>query len=594
MSVNTLGVKARFAFVLLGAVLGLAVGAAAMTRVLYDKTGRRLVQKIQEVAGSRVNNADRFAFGYTTDHPDEWKGVKSPKNPNWEVRRGVDLVQVAAGLDYPVNLVFVAKPGSDPDSPVFYVNELHGRIRYVGRDGELHTYGEGLLNFEPVKGEEKSDETGVSGLAPIPGSEDLLATAAYRDPASKLLWNRILRLKSAPGGKKLDKVETILELKEYTSPSNQIQQAAVGPDGKLYVSVGDAENHELSLDLGKFGGKILRMNLDGTSCEDNPFYEETAPESPRSYIYAYGIRNAFDVEFAPDGSRLYAVDNGKNLDRLFEVVRGASYGWNGDPESIRVNALYTWGPVHNTAPVGVTFLREPVLGAGTANRGYIACYGPAAGAGPNAGKSIIEFEINPKSGMLARAPEPLIRYVGPAKATVLGLAEGPDGLYFTDFWGETNGMDDAQGRIWKVVPSKETLGLPIATDEKLASLPPAERGAVHFARNCSSCHTVDGVGGREGPELTHVKSNLTRRLGSGAYDAAIAHLMTSDGTFTVKQRPRLEEVSKTKGDQRLRVWIKNHLEEPRFDNLQAKMPSFESALKPEVRNDIIEFLMTRG
>lgn len=576
-----------------GMLLGLALGTSAAVAVLYDKPGRRLVQKVKEVAGLRVNNADRFSFGYTETHKDDWQAVRSPTLEQWDVRRGLDVELVAEGLDYPVNLAFVPEPGPDPDSPVFYVNELHGKVRYVGRDGTLRTYAEGLLNFEPVLGEDKSDETGLSGLTIVPGTEDLLVTCSRIDAESGLLINAILRLRSRPGGKQVDRVETVLELDEFTSPSNQIQQVRVGPDGKLYVAVGDAENHQLSLDLNRFGGKILRMELDGSACEDNPFYDEFAPEGPRSYVYASGMRNVFDMAFTADGQRLYASDNGKNIDRFFEVTRGASYGWNGDPSSIRVNAMYTWGPGNNTAPVGLTILRNGVLGEGTAGRAYLACYGPAAAVGPNAGKSIIEFTFNPETGMLARAPEPILRYVGPTKATVLGLAEGPDGLYFTDFWGETTGMDDARGRIYKVVTSEETLGLPTVADEQLAGLAPAERGKVYFARNCTHCHTIDGVGGREGPDLTNVTANLARRLNSRSYVAEINTLLASDRSFVVEQRPRLQEVLSAEGDRRLEVWLHHHLEEPRFDHLYAKMPSFAMSLPEDHRNDIIAYLMSR-
>ena len=121
-------------------------------------------------------------------------------------------------------------------------------------------------------------------------------TGAYTDEESGLLSNRILRLISSEDGKGVVDVKVVLDLKEFTSASNQIQQIMFGPDGKLYVSVGDAENHQLSLDREKFGGKILRMNPDGTPCEDNPFFQPT-PTSPSHYVHVYGVRNVFDLDF---------------------------------------------------------------------------------------------------------------------------------------------------------------------------------------------------------------------------------------------------------------------------------------------------------
>jgi len=507
------------------------------------------------------------------------------------VRPGFDVKLVAEGLDYPVNLVFVPRSGPDPDSPVFYLNELHGKIKYVGRDGHVRTYADGLTNVKPIN-REMTDETGLSGLTLVPGTEDLLVTGAFQDESSGLLQNRILRLRSAPGGKRVQKVETVRVLDEFTSPSNQIQQALFGPDGKLYVSVGDAENAPLSLDLSKYGGKILRLNLDGTACESNPFYDKFAPESARSSVYVFGVRNVFDLDFDAAGN-CFAVDNGKHIDRFFRVVAGGSYGWNGDPESIRLNALYTWGPVNNTAPVGLEILERATLGSGTAGRCYVGLYGPPAAIGANQGKAIVEFTLDAASAMLSRAPDMLVQYAGDMKATVLGLAEGPDGLYFTDFWGETVSTDDARGRVYKVVPSNATLGLPVVGDDQLAAMPADARGRVYFNRNCTSCHQLDGTGGREAPDLTHVIANLDFRLNSAAYEASVKKLIASESTFVAEQRPKLKKTLAAARKDRIRVWLPYHVEDPRFDNPYARMPGFAKALSEDIRNDIIAYLMTR-
>lgn len=167
----------------------------------------------------------------------------------------------------------------------------------------------------------------------------------------------------------------IKRLDDFTSASNQIQQVVFGRDGMLYVSVGDAENHRLSLDQGKFGGKILRMTVEGEPCDDNPWFAGAPPGSPGQFLFAIGLRNVFDMDFQPATGRLYGVDNGKNIDRLVDIRRGASYGWNGDYNSTRLNALWTWGPVNNTAPVGMLFLHRPVRSVRLQHRGLAAARG---------------------------------------------------------------------------------------------------------------------------------------------------------------------------------------------------------------------------
>ncbi len=498
----------------------------------------------------------------------DWGGVVSPTNPIWLVRRGYDVLRVADGFTYPVNIVFVLAPGNGPEDPLYYVNELHGTIKYVARNGEVHAYATKLNNFRPIP-QPKSDETGLSGLMALPGSEDLLATGSYLDAESGLLSNHVLRLRSRPGGRKLDRVEVLFDLQEFTAPSNQIQQIRLGPDQKLYVSVGDAENHRLSLDLDKFGGKILRLNLDGSACPDNPFYDAAHPRSPRSYVFAYGFRNVFDFDFEPVSGRLFAADNGKGVDRLMAIVRGGNYGWNGDDLSMRTNAILSWGPPGNPAPVGLLFPRREGAFAGhevraaVASTGedpmplasmFLALYGPAHRPGRNHAKSIVVITINPENGMVERNPEPLIQYAGEGVTTVLGLAEGPDGLYFTDFFGESAGGDDPEGKgaVWKVVRSEATRHQVAARDEVLLGMMPLERGRARFARHCATCHRVAGIGGHEGPELTHAAHELDRRLHSQAYVASLRQLLKSKNSFLVEQQGRIKEVLAAEGTERIR------------------------------------------
>lgn len=101
----------------------------------------------------------------------------------------------------------------------------------------------------------------------------------------------------------------------------------VGPDGKLYFSIGDNLIQENGQNMQTLAGKISRINLDGSTPSDNPF--TTATGAPSS-IYALGFRNVFRFCFAPDG-RIFALDVGSDGDGRREeinIVRaGLNYGW---------------------------------------------------------------------------------------------------------------------------------------------------------------------------------------------------------------------------------------------------------------------------
>jgi glucose/arabinose dehydrogenase len=100
-----------------------------------------------------------------------------------------------------------------------------------------------------------------------------------------------------------------------------------GPDGKLYVSVGDnfRSRHNAQA-LSNLFGKILRLNSDGSIPTDNPFYQ-TASGQNRA-IWALGLRNPFSFSFEPGSSRMLINDVGDSeWEEINEGQPGANFGW---------------------------------------------------------------------------------------------------------------------------------------------------------------------------------------------------------------------------------------------------------------------------
>lgn len=92
----------------------------------------------------------------------------------------------------------------------------------------------------------------------------------------------------------------------------------IGPDRKLYITTGDATTPKLSQDIKSLNGKILRMNLDGSIPEDNPF--------DNSYVYSYGHRNPQGLVWMSD--TLYASEHGQSAHDEVNVIKpGTNYGW---------------------------------------------------------------------------------------------------------------------------------------------------------------------------------------------------------------------------------------------------------------------------
>ncbi len=357
----------------------------------------------------------------------------------WDVEQpGYRVEVVTTGLQLPVNIAFPPTNNGAPTEPRFYVTELYGAIKVVTNDGSVSDYASGLLNFNPTGNFPGTGELGLAGLCIDPISGDLFAGMLYVPvPGMPVLYPRIVRFHSTDGGLTASSQTTILDMVgEMQGQSHFISNMTIGPDGRLYVHMGDGFDASTALDLDSFRGKVLRLRLNGLAPPDNPFYDASDGIGARDYVYAYGLRNPFGGAWR--GLDHFQVENGPgNNDRLSRIDAGTSYGWNGSPGSMLTNAIYTWNTPH--APVNIAFPQSNVFGgsgfpADKQGHAYVTESGPTYAAGTSTqGKRIVEFEIDAQ-GNLVSGPSSLIRYNGSGRATAAGLAAGPDGLYFTDLY----------------------------------------------------------------------------------------------------------------------------------------------------------------
>jgi hypothetical protein len=122
---------------------------------------------------------------------------------------------------------------------------------------------------------------------------------------------------------------------------------------------------------------------------------------------------------------------------------------------MQIGALYNWQAA--TAPVNVTFVqpetfRGSQFPADMQDHAFVSESGPTYAQGPQSnGKRITEFVID-TAGVLIDGPDALIEYVGMGHASVVGLAAGPDGLYFTDLYEDSgaNGATAVGAKIYRV------------------------------------------------------------------------------------------------------------------------------------------------
>jgi glucose/arabinose dehydrogenase len=162
--------------------------------------------------------------------------------------------------------------------------------------------------------------------------------------------NRVIRLKL--NGKTLDtgSIQVLLKGIQRNKFHNG-GRLRFGPDGKLYISTGDAENGNNAQNKNSLNGKILRINADGSIPSDNPF---------GNAVWSYGHRNVQGLAFDSQG-RLWEAELGNsNMDELNLIQRGGNYGWPACEGTAGncggfVKPIQTW-PVAQASPSGLAFV----------------------------------------------------------------------------------------------------------------------------------------------------------------------------------------------------------------------------------------------
>ncbi|XVS62715.1 PQQ-dependent sugar dehydrogenase [Actinosynnema sp. CA-299493] len=170
--------------------------------------------------------------------------------------------------------------------------------------------------------------------------------------------NRIVRMKVQ--GNAL--VQSSLQVLLTGIPRNRYHNGGrlrFGPDGKLYAGTGDGQNANWAQDLSNLGGKVLRLNADGSAPTDNPYYGNGGNAR---YVWTYGHRNVQGLAFDGQG-RLWQAELGNTImDELNLAERGGNYGWPSCEGTSGACAGYiapkrTWSTA-TASPSGITIVNN--------------------------------------------------------------------------------------------------------------------------------------------------------------------------------------------------------------------------------------------
>lgn len=234
----------------------------------------------------------------------------------------------------------------EKDGDTFYMTEREGAIVQL-EDGDL--------NRQQVELDEEvstASEAGLLGFVLSPEfSETNEAYAYYTYENEEEQFNRIVNLQLSDDQWQ----ETDVLLDEIPSgPYHHGGRLKIGPDDHLYATTGDAADPAIAQDTESLGGKILRLNLDGTIPDDNPLED--------SYVYSYGHRNSQGITWSDDG-QMYASEHGDDANDEINVIEaGENYGWpqieGQEEQEGMVAPLFTSGEDETWAPSGATYHEE--------------------------------------------------------------------------------------------------------------------------------------------------------------------------------------------------------------------------------------------
>lgn len=236
----------------------------------------------------------------------------------------------AEGLEHPWGIAAL------PDGQ-FLVTERPGRLRSIAADGSLS---------EPIEGLPEVDARGQGGLLDVAVGPDFANDRM-------IYWSYAKRVEdgtvtAAARGVLSDDLASLSEVAEIfvQDPVSQAtkhygSRIAFDGEGHVIITTGehsDAPEREKAQDLDATWGKVIRLNLDGSIPEDNPYAQGGGAPS----VWSYGHRNIQSAAYGPDGT-LWIIEHGPlGGDELNAIKPGANYGW----------PVVSYGLNYDQTPVG--------------------------------------------------------------------------------------------------------------------------------------------------------------------------------------------------------------------------------------------------
>lgn len=269
--------------------------------------------------------------------------VQDPAQPNTNTTNGnprIALERIFTGLTFDAPLLMLQAPA---DTTRWFVLERAGRVRVFANNSGVSTFNTDFIDLRSRV--DTAGEGGLLGMAFHPNFSSNGHVFLHWTQTGAPMVSFVSRFTTIAGGTALDPASEVVILRmNHPFTNHKGGHIAFGPDGHLYVGVGDGggsgDPNGNAQDTTDMLGSILRIDVNSGSPysipADNPFAGNpnctadpnvSAGNCPE--IYAWGFRNPWRWSFDMLTGTLWVADVGQNAwEEVDQVTRGGNYGWN--------------------------------------------------------------------------------------------------------------------------------------------------------------------------------------------------------------------------------------------------------------------------
>lgn len=306
---------------------------------LEGGTGGSFVDGIWKYGEKKHFMFRNIKFGIETAGMPAWDGILSDDQINSvldfilsnESTKGIEPPvppTSATSEDYSIKVETIVDGMSNPWS-VAFIDERTALVTEV--EGSLKWLIDDQLSEVAIEGTPAVNSNVQGGLLDVAIDPDYLENGwiylSYSDfDASNKCMVGIVR------GRVVDN-KWVDEERIFQAPADQYSsmnhhfgsRIAFANDGTLYFSIGDRGDQNNAQDTSRAGGKIHRINRDGSIPDDNPFVDE---KGAMASVFSYGHRNPQGLVQRPDTGQIWATEHGPmGGDELNLLQPALNYGW---------------------------------------------------------------------------------------------------------------------------------------------------------------------------------------------------------------------------------------------------------------------------